>query len=208
MYRKRRNFAALNIEMSQMESSRNNELIEVYQSDCSVFTLSSLMMLTGATDAALLTGRLNYQVRKGRLLNPRRGIYCKPDYKAEELCGQLYRPSYISLEHVLQKAGVVFQYDSTITAASYLSRELEIDGKRMRYRKMKPEILGATDGILLGKSFAIATPERALLDLMYLESNYYFDNPRPLNYQKIKQLLPIYNCRKLEQRVAALFNRK
>ena len=189
-----------------MNSSRNNLIIELYQSPRTVFTLPSIMLLTGEDDPASLSSRLNYQVQNGRLLNPRRGLYCKPQYSKEELCTQLYRPSYISLEYVLQRAGVIFQYDSTITAISYLSRELDVDGTHLRYRRVKPMILGATEGILHSESCSIATPERALLDLMYLESNCFFDNLRPLNVKDIFRLLPLYSCKKLEARVKDLFN--
>lgn len=39
----------------------------------------------------------------------------------------------------------------------------------------------------------IASPERAFLDTLYLDSNYYYDNPSSLNKQKALSLLPIYN---------------
>ncbi len=77
-------------------------------------------MLIGESEFKKLNERLNYHVRKGKLLRPRKGIYVKPGYKAEELACTLYTPSYISLEYVLQKAGVIFQYDDRITAVSYI----------------------------------------------------------------------------------------
>ena len=52
----------------------------------------------------------------------------------EELACTLYTPSYISLEYVLQKAGVVFQYDERITAVSYLRRSIDIQFQNA-YRK-------------------------------------------------------------------------
>jgi len=61
-------------------------------------------------------------VRAGKFLNPRKGIYAKSGFSKEELACILYTPAYISLEYVLQKAGVVFQYDPALTAVSYLSR--------------------------------------------------------------------------------------
>ncbi|MDD3331464.1 MAG: hypothetical protein WCS39_08090 [Bacteroidales bacterium] len=49
------------------------------------------------------------------MLNPRKGFYAKDNYNPEEIACLLYPPTYISLEYVLQGAGIVFQYDSTIT---------------------------------------------------------------------------------------------
>ncbi len=79
---------------------------------------------------------MNYFVRKGKLLRPRKGIYVKPHYNPEELACTLYTPSYISLEYVLQKAGVIFQYDERITVVSYLSRSVDIEGRTYAYRKI------------------------------------------------------------------------
>lgn len=189
-----------------MNSSQKNLLIELYKLPQTVFTLGEVAMITNASDVALLAQRLNYNVRKGRLLNPRKGIYAKLGYNPEELACLLYTPSYLSLEYVLQRAGVIFQYYSELTAVSYLSREVQIDGNTLKYRRLKGELLAATDGIIRKGNLNIATPERAFLDVMYLNSEYYFDNLRPLDVRKVKQLLHIYDIRKMEQRVMILFN--
>lgn len=83
-------------------------------------------MLVGESDFQSLDTKLNYAVRTGKLLNPRKGIYAKSGYNIEELACKIFSPSYISLEYVLQKAGLVFQYDTKITALSYLRRDVEI----------------------------------------------------------------------------------
>lgn len=189
-----------------MNSSRYNELITIYSSHYTVFTLPMVAMLTDfKEDTSVLVKRLNYQVQKGRLLNPRRGIYAKPGYRAEELCNRLYRPSYISLEYVLQRAGVAFQYDSSITAVSYLSRDVEVDGNTFRYRKIKGAVLCQDAGIVQKDGYSIATPERALLDLMYLNKQREFDNLYILSYKKTREILPIYGSKTLEREVNKLF---
>ena len=123
-------------------------IFTLFQDNRTVFRLKDIAMLTGETDFLSLNKRINYQVSKGRLNNPRKGIYTKPDYNPEELACSLYTPSYISLEYVLQKAGVIFQYDTRITALSYLNRKVEIGGQVINYRKMKGELLINTEGIL------------------------------------------------------------
>jgi hypothetical protein len=50
----------------------------------------------------------------------------------------------------------------------------------------------------------MATPERAFLDLLYLNKSFYFDNLQPLKRQIIKQLLPIYNSAALLDRTDKL----
>jgi len=188
-----------------MNSSRNNDLIiSVFSDTRSVFSLNDVAMLIGEINFKKLNERLNYYVRKGKLLRPRKGIYVKPGYNPEELACKIYTPSYISLEYVLQKAGVVFQYDERITAVSYLSRSVNIEDNTYAYRKIKGEILIVTLGITRIGNVNIATPERAFLDLLYLNSTYYFDNLKPLDKNLITKLLPEYNSKALSARVKKL----
>jgi hypothetical protein len=162
--------------------------------------------MIGEKDFESLNKKLNYYVRTGKLLNPRKGIYAKPDYSSEELACILYTPSYISLEYVLQKAGVLFQFDSRITSVSYLSRNIEIGDKTLVYRKIKGEIMANTRGIISQiDQVNIASGERAFLDLLYLNKTYHFDNLNPLNKTKVYDLLPIYRSKALNDRVNRLF---
>ena len=189
-----------------MNSSRNNDLIlSVFSDARTVFSLNDVGMLIGESDFKKLNERLNYYVRKGKLLRPRKGIYVKPGYKPEELACTLYTPSYISLEYVLQKAGIVFQYDERITAVSYLSRSVGIEDRTYAYRKIKGEILIVTQGIIQSGNINIATPERAFLDILYLDATYYFDNLNSLDKNVITKLLPIYNSKTLTAKVKKLF---
>ena len=181
--------------------SANDIIYRIYADPRTVFRLNDIAMLLGQPDTGLLSQRLNYYVRTGRLLNPRRGFYAKQGYNPEELACLLYTPSYISMEYVLQKAGVVFQYDSQITVASYLSREVQSNAGAFVYRKIKGEILVDTHGLRQQNNITIATPERAFLDVMYLNKEYYFDNLNPLDKGKIIKLLPIYRSEQLRKRV-------
>jgi len=177
-------------------------ILTIYQDVRTIFRLKDIAQLVGATDFTSINKKLNYYVRTGKLMNPRKGIYAKPDYNPQELACILYTPSYISLEFVLQKNGIVFQYDSGISSVSYLSRNIEVEGKSFRYRKIKGEILVNTAGILKQGNFInIATPERALLDLLYLDGDTWFDNLNPINKNLIFSLLPIYQSPTLNTRV-------
>jgi hypothetical protein len=185
----------------------NKDLIlEIYQDKGTVYRFNDIAMMAGETNSNSLGKKLNKFVHLGKLLNPRKGIYAKSNFNPEELACILNTPSYISLEYVLQKAGVVFQYDSRITTVSYLSRDIEIDTQIYSYRKIKSEILIELRGILRkDNGVNIATPERAFLDLLYLEKDYYFDNLNPLNKELIYKLLPVYNSNTLNDRVKKLF---
>lgn len=188
-------------------SSRENILETILGSPKSVFTLQSLVMLTECSDTKKLTKSLHYYAKKGKLLNPRKGVYAKLKYDEQEMACSLFRPSYISLEYVLGRAGVVFQWDDTVTNVSYLSREVDVDGKTYRFRKINPEIWVGMEGIEQRDGVAMATPEKAFLDTVYLSAgNCYFDNLRPLSVKKINELLPFFNSAKLNERVKEMFD--
>lgn len=178
----------------------------IYRDGRSVFNTSDISMLTGESDRTSLGQKLNGYVRTGKLTAVRRGVYAKPGYRPEEVACKVYTPSYISLEYVLGRAGVIFQYDERITCVSYLRREIEIEGAVISYRKLKDEILIDTAGIERKGQINIATPERAFLEMLYLDSTYYFDNPRKLDRQKIELLLPIFDSQKLTETVKKIFD--
>ena len=188
-------------------SLQKNVLEAMLNSSRSVFNVQSLRMLTDCKDSQKLTQSLHYYIKEGKIRNPRRGIYTKATYDEKEMACSLYRPAYISLEYVLQKAGVIFQYDSAITSVSYLNREIEMLGMPFRYSQIKGEILCNMNGIERRDNINIATPERALLDMMYLHSECYFDNLRPINKKKVMRILPIYNSARLTARVKELFKK-
>lgn len=182
-------------------SSQINPLQAILNSPRTVFTVQAMTMLTGMSSDRL-TKSMHYYASDGKIQNPRRGIYTKHRYNVQEMACSLFRPSYISLEYVLQRAGVVFQWDDSISCISYLSRSVEVDGQLYQYRKINPELWIGMEGIEQRDNIAIATPERAFLDMVYLSAgNCSFDNLHPLSVKRIRELLPLYRSAKLKDRV-------
>ena len=191
--------------MFSSPNSKSDVVLTIYQDIRTIFRLCDIAMLTGETNFQSLSKKLNYYVHSGKLQNPRKGIYAKPKYNPEELACTIYTPSYISFEYVLQKAGIVFQFDSGISVVSYLSRSVEVENQNYFYRKIKGEILVNTSGIIRqNNQVNIATAERAFLDLVYLNADYYFDNLNPLNKDFVYKLLPTYQSKALMSRVKKL----
>ena len=193
--------------MTGSQYIKNNIILSIYKVERTVFRLRDIALMIGEQDFESLNKKLNYYVRTGKLLNPRKGIYTKLTYSSEEFACLLYTPSYISLEYVLQKAGVLFQYDSRITIISYLSRSIEVGDKTFLYRKIKGEIMVNTKGIVRQiDHINIASCERAFLDLLYLNKTYFFDNLNPLDKAKVYELLPIYMSKALTERVKKILS--
>ena len=130
-----------------------------------------------------------------------RGIYAKDQYDIFELANKIYAPSYISLETVLQRAGVIFQYYDSIFSVSYVSRTVKADGKTIVYRRLKKEILLNKQGIEEQENVVIASPERAFLDSVFLYRDYHFDNLSSLNWEKVMDLKEIYRSGVFQKRV-------
>ena len=191
-----------------MVGEKNGNIIfEIYKNCRTVFKINDIALLMGKEKDDALCKILNYYVKNGKLLNPRKGFYAKEGYKPEELACLLYTPTYISLEYVLQRSGVIFQYDSAITNVSYLVRETEIDNQTFRYRQIKGEILTNTTGIVLNNNnINIATPERAFLDMLYLNGRYYFDNLHVLNKKTVMKLLPVYKSQTVSKTAIKLLS--
>ncbi len=182
-------------------------ILSVYQSPKTVFTLADIAMLSGDTDMISLSKKMNYYTKKGRLGNPRKGIYTKPGYKPEEMACAIFKPSYLSLEYILQKEGIIFQYDSRLTSVSYLSRTVTVDGYVYIYRKIRNAILLNTAGILTQENgISMAAAERAFLDLCYLQKHCYFDNLKPLDRKQIEEMLRYYQSKAMTRRVRELLN--
>ena len=191
--------------MFSSQNKKNNVALAIFKDNRTVFRLKDIAMLIGESDFTSLNKKLNYAVRTGKLQNPRKGIYSKPGYKPEELACSIYTPSYISLEYVLQKTGIIFQYDSRITVVSYLSRNIVVENQAYAFRKIKGSMLVDTTGIIRQNNHInIATAERAFLDMLYLDKNFYFDNLNLLKKKTVFKLLPLYQSKTLHQRVNKL----
>jgi hypothetical protein len=189
-----------------MKTMNKNFIAEIYRSRQSAFTLRDLSVLVGEKNYDNLKRAVNYYVKKGILNNIRKGYYVKDEFEPFELAVKIYPPAYIGFETVLLKEGVVFQYDATITVASYLSREIEIGGYVFRYRKLKGTLLTSPEGLIFNERFTIAEKERAFLDILYLNRDFYVDHLEKLDKSKVLEIVEIYENLTLEKRVKELFN--
>jgi len=180
---------------------------EIFQSPQTVFTAKEIALILAETNRDILKSKINYYVKKGILRAVRRGVYVKQNYNIFELATKIYTPSYISLETVLAKEGVIFQYYKTIFVVSYLSRKIEVDNHQIQLRKIKESILTNTTGLVQENNYFIATKERAFLDALYLYKDYYFDNLEILDKRKILKLAEIYKIKAFTKKLKRIFDK-
>lgn len=183
-----------------------NTLLNIFKSKASVLTFKEILLASESTTTSSLKRRLNYYVKNKELYAIRRGIYARDkNYDRRELATKIFTPSYISFETILVEAGVIFQYYSTIFIATYQTKDITCDGQMYSFKKIKDTILINTTGITQKENYFAASPERAFLDLLYLNKNYHFDNLAPLNFNLIFSILPIYNNKRMEKVVLKQF---
>lgn len=171
-----------------------------------VFTFKDISLIWGDGDKKATIAGVNYYVKTGELYRIRRGIYAKDkNYDKLELATRIFIPSYVSFETVLTQAGINFQFYKKITAASYQTREIVIDGQTYSYKKIKDFVLTNSVGIGHKDESSIASPERAFLDTIYIHKDYHFDNLGSLNWDKVFEILPIYKNKRMTRKVNEFF---
>ncbi len=175
-----------------------NSIETLLKSKQTVFNMTDLVFLWQIKNQDTLKSKIYYLTKKKKLVRLHQGIFVLDDnYNKFELAGKLKNPSYISLETVLAKENVIFQYSSNISSVSNLSRQYDVDKTRYIYRKIKDSILLNQTGIIYKNNYAIADKERAFLDMLYLNSDYYFDNLEEIDWEKCQKMVKIYQSKKL-----------
>ena len=182
------------------------EYLEVIlRSPKNIFSTKDIAFLWNENNEAVVTNRLKQYVRFGKLVRPRRALYAKDsNYNRLELATRINTPSYISFETVLTNTGTNFQYYGNIFIASYLNREIIIDNQKYTFIRMKDYVLSNTVGIDHKNGIATATKERAFLDRLYVNKDYYLDNSNSIDWDKVSEIVPIYNNKRLEKQVLKL----
>lgn len=185
--------------------NKGNYLTSILRSQKTVFSLKDLALLWHEPSTNATSVRLNYYVNKGELYRIRQGLYAKDkNYDRFELATRILTPAYVSFETILVKEGVIFQYYEPIFVASYTTRKILVDQQYYYFRKIKNEVLLNGLGIKHENESSIATRERALLDTLYLNTHYYFDNLSAINWDLIFEILPIYENKQLTKKVTFL----
>jgi len=185
------------------------EYLEVLlRSPKTIFSTKDVALLWSENDNKIVANRLKKYVKVKKLVRPHRGLYAKDkNYSIFELATRIYTPSYVSFETVLTREGVNFQYYGNIFVASYINREISVEGQNIIFVRMKDYVLSNTKGIEHKDGYAIATRERAFLDRVYVSKEYHFDNLSNLNWDKVFEILPIYYNKRLEKKIKEYFKK-
>lgn len=109
------------------------------------------------------------------LIKLRQGYYAFPEYLSQRdfslyISNRIYKPSYISLHTALAFYGIIPEAVVQITAVSSLkTAEFENEFGTYLYKKMREDLIFGYELKPFGdRTIQFATPEKALLDLLYL----------------------------------------
>jgi hypothetical protein len=181
-------------------------LTTILRSSKTVFTLGDIVMLWGEPGSEATRVRLNYYVQQGDLYRIRRGLYAKDKkYNRLELATRIFTPSYVSFETILSKEGLIFQFYNQIFIASYLTREITIDDQIYSCRKIRNPLLIDSIGVELKEESSFASKERAFLDILYLNSDYQFDNLGGMDWERVFEILAIYGNKRMDKKVKEFY---
>ena len=164
--------------------------------------------------------KINNECKKGILVKIKRGLYTDDLYNDKEVIANIcYNPSYISFEYALSYYGVIPEFVSTFTSATFGKKNNKIYHMKdctFDYKNVPDEVFPM--GILIMKnskdiSYKIASKEKALCDLLY--SKYpvrsikdlkilLFEDMRidenellKMNVEFIKEIAPLYHSNSL-----------
>lgn len=162
----------------------------------------SSLLLAGNVDPKLIRIQLSRWVNTGKIYQLRRGLYSiAPPYQKNTphpflVANHLQKASYVSLQSALSYFGLIPEVVNTTTSVSTGRPErLETPLGTYEFRHVKTEFLFGYQMVELGgQSAFVATPEKALLDLIYLQpgsdSTVYLKELRLQNTEKLdKDLL-------------------
>lgn len=108
--------------------------------------------------------------KKGILKRVARGVYCSSLYTPEkfEIATTLYQPSYISFESALNFYGILIQTPFIVTSATLKkTKHIKTSYGEFQYTHIDEEKFFGYEKI---RNFLIATPEKSLIDELYLVS--------------------------------------
>ena len=91
--------------------------------------------------------------------------------------------------------------------ASYKTVNIIADKQKIRYRKLKDELLINAKGLIKNNFYYKASKERAVLDMLYLNKKYHFDNLQNMDWNMMFELVKIYKNKNLEIKLQQIYAR-
>ncbi len=146
------------------------DIIEKLLKEKRILTALDIKKILGIDRDNTLYKTLERLTKQGILKRIAKGVYCSLLYEPEkfEIANVLYQPSYISFESALNFYGILVQTPFIITSATVKRTHfVETPYGEFQYIHLSKERFFGYEKI---ENFVIATPEKSLIDELYLVS--------------------------------------
>jgi predicted transcriptional regulator of viral defense system len=158
-----------------------------------VFNLDDMGVIWGQTKRSDTVQSARDYTKKGILKRVKRGVYViDKSYNNLELAQKIEPLSYISGVTALSFHGLSFQYYRQIQAAALKMRVHEVDGTKFIYRQLRAAVFFNRLGLQKATFFTIASPERAIGDILYWQADFQFENLTGIDWDKLRKVGEIY----------------
>lgn len=134
--------------------------------------------------------QIAFWVKKGYLKKIEKGLYLLSTKENEidplTFASKIYAPSYLSLEFMLNRYGIIPDIPWTYTSiSSRKTKFFENSFGNFSYQQIKKELFtGYITESRGGISFNLATPEKTIMDFIYLNKNRFI--PKPDFWQEMR----------------------
>ncbi len=166
--------------------------------------------------------QFSYWVKDGKIKKLANGFYAfaKAEIKTEYIANLLQQPSYISLQYALYYYNLIVDIPFHITSVTTKNtRKTKVDDAVYFYQHVKPSlfngfVIAGSQEKIAGNSFMIATPEKALVDLFYLnptrfkvesdffEARFHEDEmKKKIDWRGVFNIAALYKNKNLEKRL-------
>lgn len=158
-----------------------------------LFHTADLRLLWGIEKNNTLYTIIKRFNQKGILFPIQKGLYSTipPNQLDPLILGRhlIHRYTYLSTETVLSKAGIILQTVFKITFISDFSRIFIVGENHYLVRRLQSKFLHNTTGVSQNEDgLLLASPERAIADLLYFQPNYHFDAVNFINWPAVKEI--------------------
>lgn len=155
-----------------------------------LFHIRDLANLWNISNANTLRVTLKRYTQDGILFRIYRGFYSlAPLDKLDPIiigAKALHTFCYLSTESVLYREAYISQHIHQHTFVSSTSSRFTIGDHHFRSRQLSDRFLYNPAGVTVVAGYKIASPVRAICDMLYFDSHYHFD--RPVDWQAIQHM--------------------
>lgn len=165
---------------------------QLLASDQMVYHTGDLAVLWGMKNTNTLYTTIKRYVRQGILFPLHKGLYATVPLERLDPytvgAAVLHQYCYVTMETALFQAGYINQPTQAITYVSPVSRTFSLAGFSFVSRQLSYRFLMQTSGVSEKNGVLWANPNRAVADMLYFNTHYYFDGQSAIDWKQVHEI--------------------